>query len=597
MATVASRTAAPDARGQAAVPRASPGGAMRAGPRARSLLALQRTAGNRRVTRLLAREDGAGGAGGQGATACPADQVRAAAAGWIGQALAQLRTLQQPGGGGTQQEGEGAAAAGGGQGDSARITRTMQRTFRTTDPAYVRVVVGRLEGMQSAVRGDRLTVQCGGAHCSAAGSGFTAAYVVRANEMVLCGTGTGPGVTRTFVHEMAHAVLPAHGITLEGDAARVTDRAYAHERLFRRMTPDEALDNADSYGYLVAQLAQRLDQDVATGPVDTAQDCADEGAVLDAMARVGQQHRVVTQWLDGVIAFLEDAGRPGRTVADLPAGYRTPLQRHFPAAVTAADVRELHRAYVRMQSPIRTGQTLRCVTGGRCRDGDILGVSTQGHVTAGGARPGGERGAHLALCPAWAGASEDVRVRSLFNLMLLTYGRNRLPRGTAPAALNAYAALAADATAERLPPPEVQGAEPHLAHEQRRQARDVWYESANRYMRALGSHVRMVGRAAEQQRRAGRGGAPALTVARVGVWIRKATSIYRARPTDVPRGYAPPEALRAAFGDALLALRAAAQTALTVEVTLRSRPRSQLDRAHAANLRALQAATEAYRGR
>src|SRR5262249_55473151 len=138
--------------------------------------------------------------------------------------------------------------------DHRRINAALQQAFNTTDLAYLDVIRGRFLHMANMLRQPgRVAVTCGGSGCRSAGSSFTAAYVAQPYALVLCSPGTpGNRPISTFIHEVGHAVLPQVGIrSTVQPGGGIRDRAYTSERVFHHLSPEETLDNAESYGLLV----------------------------------------------------------------------------------------------------------------------------------------------------------------------------------------------------------------------------------------------------------------------------------------------------------------------------------------------------------
>jgi hypothetical protein len=351
--------------------------------------------------------------------------------------------------------------------EQERIRRTLQRSFHTDDLAYVEVIRRRVLHMASTLRARQVTVACASAgdpHCRGGGSGFTAAYVERPYAMVLCSLGTpGSRPVETFVHELAHAVVPEVGVssTRASLTRGVRDRAYDHERLFRYMTVEEALDNAESYGLLVEQLATRTDVDVARSPVDTAPGCTDAAAPVTAIARFELWNRDVGRLLAALIHFITSP-TPQLAFADLPQDELDRLARHFPAVTDLAGLRSLKAFYERMANALSIDLAVACATAGGTCGGSVLGYSPKGSVTASTVTLRTRRLTEsMFACPDWFTASSDDRVGALYALFILSRP-DWMTSGIALADVFHYVNFAREASQEITPAPAASGARQHL---------------------------------------------------------------------------------------------------------------------------------------
>jgi hypothetical protein len=345
--------------------------------------------------------------------------------------------------------------------DQARRGRVLLRTFRTRDLDYVEVIRRRLLHIASSLRAGDVAISCaapGNPHCRAAGSSFTAAYVERPFALVMCFVGTpGNRPVQTFVHELAHAVVPQVGISMKrGDATPgLRDRAYDHERLFRYMTPEEALDNAESYGLLVEQLATGADAEVATSQVDTARGCKDPGAVLAAMARLEQWNRDAGRWLQAMLIGTV-------ALSELPQDERDKLAIHFPGVSSISGLQDLDKFYQRMDYALNISIDVACAkAGGNCTD-STLGFAPTGSVTASAAKLRKLKAKEsINLCPNWFDASEDARVASMYALFILSRP-DWMTSTIALAEVFHFAGLAGERHREITPAPATHSAREHL---------------------------------------------------------------------------------------------------------------------------------------
>lgn len=351
--------------------------------------------------------------------------------------------------------------------EQERVRRTLARSFHTGDLDYVSVIRRRVLHMASTLRGNELTVTCavsGDPHCRASGSGFTAAYVARPYAMVLCSLGSpGNRPIQTFVHELAHAVVPQVGVSsTRADLRRgVRDRAYDHERLFRHMSVEEALDNAESYGLLVEQLATRTDVEVATSPVDTTTGCTDPVAPVTAIARFEQWNRDVRRWLVALIHFITSP-TPPQAFADLPQNERDKLARYFPAIADVAGLRDLLAFYDRMAHALSVDVNVVCASaGGTCSSG-VLAYSPEGAVTEAAVTLRNRRlRESMHACPDWFGAGDDARIGALYAVFILSRP-DWMISAISLADVYQYVHLARDIGREVTPAPAASRAYEHL---------------------------------------------------------------------------------------------------------------------------------------
>jgi hypothetical protein len=350
--------------------------------------------------------------------------------------------------------------------DHQRMAGSLRESFHTNDTGYVSVISQRLLHVANMLRQPgAVTFACGGPHCSAAGGGFVAAYVDRPYAVTMCSraTGTPPdNHVRTFIHEMIHAVVPQVGIRNRvTPGTGVIDRAYLQERVFRFLSPDEALDNAESYGLLTDQLFHRRTTSGVSAPTDTTTGCRDPNLVLEAFARADQWNRSAHLWVQAVVAHL----RTNRlsSVSDLADQDAAPFTRFLPRLTSVADLEALDDSYERLQSKgFINPWDFGCVSGSPGCSGGALVFSDEGSVSATSITP--RRIAirnTVGICPGFLSASLEDRTRSIYTAFLI--GRpSWITAGFRLADKFPYINFAQAIANRRAPPPAVAGS---LAHE------------------------------------------------------------------------------------------------------------------------------------
>jgi hypothetical protein len=308
--------------------------------------------------------------------------------------------------------------------DTVRVLDALDRYFRTRSLDYGEIVLRRLQLVQSNLMAGKVKVLCaakGDPECrtAAAGKALVVAYVKNIMELVMCGSGVkGARPVATFIHELCHAVMPNVGTKHPAKSVdvNVTDRAYPGERLFARLTTEEALDNAASYEAFVVELRQRRPTPAAK-PADTVKRCADPSLALDALARADAWNRDTTRWLHAVRRYLDE----GRTsVTDLPSDQLAHLTRHAPWVSRTNDLDGLLDFYERMAYAFGVDQDIACGTGKTCADG-VRAFAPEGTVTLSSVSLKKLRTAStLNLCPAWAGDAPSDRIRVMYALFILS---------------------------------------------------------------------------------------------------------------------------------------------------------------------------------
>jgi Domain of unknown function (DUF4157) len=210
---------------------------------------------------------------------------------------------------------------------------TLQAHFATRDPGYATLLADRFARMSRELGGQgSLFVHaprpndpsCGTG--SIGGASFVAAHA-EPNHFYFCQSITigNQDSVSTLIHETVHAVIPALGARAALTPASETprDRAYPFERIYSRLSTEEALDNAESYSFYIDTLLG-ISVYRPTPPADPISGCADPDPVRDAIARATYRFRLAAMWAGQTAA--QYAGSP------YPQGIIDVVARAFPGA-------------------------------------------------------------------------------------------------------------------------------------------------------------------------------------------------------------------------------------------------------------------------
>jgi hypothetical protein len=302
--------------------------------------------------------------------------------------------------------------------DHARIASALQQTFHTVDPMYVQVISSRFYHIGRMLREpDRVTIFCGGPGCSTSGSSFVGAYVDTPYQIHLCGSGRN---IATFIHEMGHAVIPNVGVrnTVTPNTG-IIDRAYDHERVFHHLTPEEALDNAETYGILAEALHNRSTGNLVTPQPDTTTNCSTPTPVLAAFARAELWTRRAWQLTGQWVRRLG-----GRPLTDLPQTDIQFLNANLPFIISTGALEALNISLTNVYTSSyhsSLGNTFNCLGASvSACNGGIVGIASGGTTTASTVTLGTQSPNGLIdFCPGWFTLSEADRIKTIFVLYLL----------------------------------------------------------------------------------------------------------------------------------------------------------------------------------
>ena len=302
---------------------------------------------------------------------------------------------------------------------------TLQAHFSTRDPGYATLLADRFGRMARELRGEgALAVHARNPNDPSCGAGsiggglsITAAHA-EPNHFYFCGNVTigDDNVVSTLIHETAHAVIPSFGaqsaLTATSDTPR--DRSYADERIYLRLSTEEALDNAESYSFYVDALLG-IQVTRPSPPSDAITGCADTDTVSDAIARATYRIRLGAMWADQTMSALR--GQP------IPQFAIDVIQNGFPGADEArtrqimGHLRELSsRLQYYLPVVCRTDTDREARAGGL-----VYGPSSRaaaGGLTATSITYPGDT---LRICPAWFQAAVALREDSLTSILVLRY--------------------------------------------------------------------------------------------------------------------------------------------------------------------------------
>ena len=233
--------------------------------------------------------------------------------------------------------------------------------FNTRDPGYGALLRSRLQVMLDNMEGHGTLfahmLQPG--DTSNCATPTTLGQTPHAYEFIFCRFSTNvDSNAAVLLHELAHAVIPGRGSRGSAETGAPVDRAYEGERLMRRMTTEEALNNAESYAQLILVLAGLP---VTQTPTDTVTGCANSEPLLDAIARAQSAHRRAWNNLELAQAALSSGGTLDPTL-------RTLINTHL-GSPSDADLRAMLTDFGNLQSDATVwhlGHTFTCVAAGGC---------------------------------------------------------------------------------------------------------------------------------------------------------------------------------------------------------------------------------------
>ncbi|HEX6746193.1 MAG TPA: DUF4157 domain-containing protein [Longimicrobium sp.] len=304
---------------------------------------------------------------------------------------------------------------------------TLQAHFRTRDAGYATLLADRLARLARELGGQgSLTVhardpndpQCG---VGSVGSGFSRTVAhADANEFHFC-TGVTVGddeIVSTVIHETVHAVIPQLGAksAVKTSADTPGDRAYSFERVYWRLSTEEALDNAESYAFYVdALLGVAVTRPDA--PTDEIKGCTDEETVKDAIARATYRIRLGAMWADQSFA------------TPVPSGIVDIVRFAFPQA-DATKAGEILTHMMNLAARLEYYLPVVCTKAtdaeakaGALTYGAKLRATATGVAATSKTYPAGT----IRICPEWFKAGDAVREDTLTAILALRY-RDTVPQ-------------------------------------------------------------------------------------------------------------------------------------------------------------------------
>lgn len=317
---------------------------------------------------------------------------------------------------------------------NAAIGNIIQSHFSTRDSGYATLLADRYARMARELRGSgSLMVHApdpNDSHCGVGsiGGGFSVTQAhADANHFYFCAditVGDDEAVS-TIIHETAHAVIPALGAAgaVQSSTTTPRDRSYAGERIYRHLTTEEALDNAESYAYCVDELLGiQVRRDAP--PNDQITGCADPGPVEDAIARATYRIRLAAMWADQTNDRFR---RAGRALTQNEIGI---VQEGFPgaAAQRAQDVLNVlatlsARLAYYIPADCRTASDREARAGGLIY-GPAYAASASGVRATSRTYPA----ATFRICPDWFNQTAEVRENTLTQILALRYN-DSIPAG------------------------------------------------------------------------------------------------------------------------------------------------------------------------
>jgi len=295
---------------------------------------------------------------------------------------------------------------------SSESTRTaLQFHFHTTNPFHAALVRTRLAQVRDGLDSSQATPSdCAAARDPGCGSATVAYHQNGRINWCPFFFGRDPNSqARTVIHEYTHAEarrLPlAAGYAELSDHTprRIKDRAYLDRRYYLDLSPEEAMDNADSYANLTADLGTGTP--LTQSPSERAEDTM-TGCAPGAQETIRQSLSMAARWNDEAIDMLSiDATLP--SLFGMVSGAITV---HFGSSPpTRASLSAIYEAAT---SSIILGMALEC-DGAR---GNCQSPSTRLWRSG--------MGGTIHVCPGWIAESDALeRHRMLYQSVLSNVAR------------------------------------------------------------------------------------------------------------------------------------------------------------------------------
>ena len=249
--------------------------------------------------------------------------------------------------------------------------------------------------------------------CDPAGCFANASIDLITHEVHLCRPffekSSDAGRVQTLVHEAAHVFAYSH--SPQKDEVKATDRALAGQRVYTLLTPDDALNNADSYGAFVVDVANPRDT-VKEPPKDTFEGCPPEAA-----QKVRETITQVEQWNTQAIDVLS------RTLPR-EVEYSANWRKQYFGNADPGQIPMHKDRYFQVNFKLNAGIPFRCEP--RCNNDTSVGYFSE-TVTETNyllfKNESRSRSDVLHLCPVWLSTSQSPtqRIWNLYRLALRTY--------------------------------------------------------------------------------------------------------------------------------------------------------------------------------
>jgi hypothetical protein len=348
-----------------------------------------------------------------------------------------------------------------------RVAAHLTATFNTTAPFDVQAITGRLARIRRALSNNEIRMSCNTGCASGVGGSVLQGHSPGPFQFTLCGTNATPArLAPTLIHESAHAVLPDIGTgsrPASQSTSGVIDRAYDQERLFTHLSPTEALTNAESYSGLVVGLTSGAMPPASAASRDTVTACADRAPIEAGLGRAQVAARLLASWMRGAAELLRDSGETDVATVGDPSV--PDLRAAFPGVRTLADLQKLRNDASVVFNNFSNPESVRCASRVAACPPGRLGFVYDTAVTATGQSrlaPVIDRSGIINVCPAWLGASDADRARTMYAMVAAGYLGGAMVQLLTPADAMKLATLAVQVTARYHPAPLARSAAEHL---------------------------------------------------------------------------------------------------------------------------------------
>lgn len=277
----------------------------------------------------------------------------------------------------------------------ANIRDALQAHVHTLNPAHITILISRLQNFRTQMfSANNLEVGCA-APSDGLCRAMAAAYVRHSvpKQMKFCSSFFTADATwriEAMIHEAMHAFFA------NSAGGTVTDRAYAHERVYEFLSPEEAFDNSDSLAMLVQVLAQGRPART-NRPQDDISDCTSDQlrSLRPAIARAAR-------WNLNSINVLGDSR------ADFRQGYAAERRQHF-GTDNVDKIPSFLETYQESKNKLESSLDVECETaGGACSS------NTSGYYRSFIFKSG-----TLHVCPLFFTLSPEERIKNFLALTIM----------------------------------------------------------------------------------------------------------------------------------------------------------------------------------